>query len=155
MKEVRRLLHSLEEGYGDRLGDHLANRSLVLRVDQAGHAFIKVEDTLVYPVHSGVIQIASVDLMVDLLAEYEPGAGLRGPHLLVPRPLLRIVPGKLGGEPHVADTRIETRALMALANRGYETSQLLEFYPFLDAASVDQAVDLERQLNRNLTASAA
>src|SRR5688572_30799038 len=32
----------------------------------------------------------------------------QGPDLLDPRPLLRIIPGKLHGEPHVVDTRIPT-----------------------------------------------
>ena len=32
------------------------------------------------------------------------------PDLLEPRPLLRIIPGKLHGEPHVLDTRIPSAA---------------------------------------------
>jgi len=124
-------------------------------VDRAGRPFIEVEAALRFAVAAGVQQVASAEMMIDLLAEYEPGEGLHGPHLLVPRPRLRIIPGKLGGEPHVADTRIETRALMTLAKRGFETTQLLEFYPFLDRESVAQSVDLERQLDRNLAIHAA
>ena len=41
--------------------------------------------------------------------------GGTGPDLLRPRPQLRIVPGKLGGSPHVEHTRLET---LALASRG-------------------------------------
>ena len=155
MQNVRNVLAALEEDYGTRLGEHLANRSVILRVDSGGRPYIDVNELVVSPVASSVYQTASPELILDLLAEYEPGLGLHGPHLLVPRPLLRIIPGKLGGEPHVYDTRVETRGLMALNTRGYETERILEFYPFLDAASVQQAIDLEEQLTRNLTPRAA
>ena len=155
MRQVRTLLSALEREFSDRLGDHLANKSVVLRVDSAGRPFIQVEQALVHPQASGVLQAASPELMVDLLAEYTPEQGLRGPHLLTPRPRLRIVPGKLGGEPHVEDTRLDTRTISALSRRGYKVGAILKFYPFLDRRSVHQAVDLEEQLDRNLGRIAA
>lgn len=155
MLEVRNIIRVLEDQYGRRLGDHLVNRSVVLNVDSAGKPYIRVEDMLARPLRSGDLQTASGELMVDLLSEYETGHGLRGPHLLRPRPNLRIIPGKLGGEPHIQDTRIETRIITALIRRGYETSRVLEFYPFLDATSLEQAVDLEDQLDQNLARRAA
>lgn len=154
MKQVRALLWTVEEDSGDRLGERLARRSLVLRVDTSGRPYVEIEDELAQPVDQGVLQLASSDLMIDLLAVYEPGQGIRGPHLLTPRPQLRILPGKLGGEPHIQDTRIETRAVSALIQRGYEAEQIIELYPFLDVASVEQAVDLEEQLSGNLRSAA-
>ena len=155
MRQVRTVLYTVEEDFDDRLGDHLANKSIILQVDSAGRPFVSVGDTLVQPLDAGALQAASQELMIDLLTEYESGEGFRGPHLLNPRPKLRIIPGKLGGEPHIEDTRIETRVVTALVRRGFETNQVLEFYPFLDSASIAEAVDLEAQLDRNLGRVAA
>lgn len=154
MKQVRALLRTLEREFEDRLGEQLARRSVILRVDSAGRPFINIEQDMVHPVSHEALQLASSDLMIDLLAVYEPGQGIRGPHLLTPRPQLRILPGKLGGEPHIEDTRIETRAVNALIQRGYAAEQVVELYPFLDLASVEQAVDLEDQLSGNLRSAA-
>lgn len=155
MRSVRQVLAALEEDFGTRLGEHLASRSVILLVDARGRPYIEVGEAVLRPIASGVYQKTSAEVSIDLLAEYEPGLGLHGPHLLVPRPLLRIIPGKLGGQPHVYDTRVETRVIMALKARGYETKRLLEFYPFLDPNSVQQAIDLEEQLTKNLTRRAA
>jgi hypothetical protein len=56
------------------------------------------------------------DASGELLQVLEPFAareGSGGPDLHAPRPELPIVPGKLGGSPHVAHTRVETEALAA------------------------------------------
>jgi uncharacterized protein (DUF433 family) len=50
--------------------------------------------------------------------------------LLRPRELLRIVPRKLSGAPHVLDTRVETQAIAALSQRGYAPDKIRELYPF-------------------------
>jgi uncharacterized protein (DUF433 family) len=90
--------------------------------------------------------------VIDVLAEYRVAAleGLVGPSLTEPRPLLRIVPGKLAGEPHVVDTRVSTTLIDALMNRGYSAAHVLEFYPFLSEATIDQSRSLEDQLRGNL-----
>ena len=153
MSQVRNLLRTLES-LGDRLGDHLGNQSIVLRVDPRGAPHITVEGRLVRPGRSGSGQFVSPELAIDLLTEYQPGHGLQGPHLLAPRPRLRIIPGKLGGEPHITDTRIESSVMAALARRGCDVADILRLYPFLDSSSVDESLDLERQLQRNLAVAA-
>jgi uncharacterized protein (DUF433 family) len=154
MSQVRGMLEALE-ALGDRLGEHLAERSVVLRVDARGHPHLGIEDKLLLPVRRGSAQFVSPEIAVDLLQEYEPGgADLLGPHLLQPRPQLRIIPGKLGGEPHIRDTRIDTLTMVALAQRGYTTGDILDLYPFLDSAGVEDSLDLERQLQRNLGVAA-
>ncbi|HEX2029435.1 MAG TPA: DUF433 domain-containing protein [Nitriliruptorales bacterium] len=60
----------------------------------------------------------------------------RGPDLARPRPRLRIVPGKLSGEPHVAQTRIATASIAALHRRGYPDEPIGELYPDVDRAAV-------------------
>lgn len=92
--------------------------------------------------------------MLNLLAPYAAGPLICGPDLKEPRPLLRIVPGKLAGSPHVKDSRIETQALAALARRDLPAAKIYQLYPGLPANAVEQAVDLERQLSANLAAAA-
>jgi uncharacterized protein (DUF433 family) len=93
--------------------------------------------------------------VLNLVVPFETDEGTRGPDLIKPRPTLRIVPGKLGGEPHVARSRIETRALAALARRGMNANNIVRLYPLLDEAAVGEALDLEDQLERNLGVAAA
>lgn len=76
--------------------------------------------------------------------------GTRGPDLHTRRLRLRIVPGKLGGSPHVAHTRLESQALGALASSGLSEVKIYRLYPQVDRQAIDDALDLERQLVRNL-----
>lgn len=100
---------------------------------------------------SGQGLIANPELL-NLVLPFESEHGIRGPDLIEPRPTLRIVPGKLGGEPHVARSRVETRALAALARRGMGSSNIVRLYPALGEAAVADAIDLENQLARNIGA---
>ena len=90
---------------------------------------------------------------LDVLAAF-PSNGSLGPNLVEPRPRLRIIPGKLGGAPHVVDTRIETEGLAALERRGLPLEKIQALYPNLDPDDVAQAIDLENQLSSNLAAAA-
>jgi uncharacterized protein (DUF433 family) len=89
----------------------------------------------------------------DRLEVIEPFAtreGLRGPDLHSPRPRLRIVPGKLGGSPHISHTRVESQALAAVAASGLNDAKIYQLYPDLDHNAIEEALDLERQLAANL-----
>jgi uncharacterized protein (DUF433 family) len=79
---------------------------------------------------------------LNLVAAYND----RGPDLLEPRPLLRILPGKLHGEPHIAHTRISTAVLYELHREGYNDEQIRRMYPDLSADALRQAIDLEQSL---------
>jgi uncharacterized protein (DUF433 family) len=70
----------------------------------------------------------------------------RGPDLLEPRPLLRILPGKLHGEPHVLHTRIATAVLYELHREGYSDDQIRRMYPDVSEDALRQAIDLEQSL---------
>lgn len=72
-----------------------------------------------------------------------------------PRPTLRIVPGKLLGEPHIQATRIPTHMLAALARRGFEPAAITEMYPPITRENVAEALDLEVQLEEKLNRRAA
>jgi uncharacterized protein (DUF433 family) len=97
-------------------------------------------------------QLADRDLLQPI-APFVAAEGTRGPDLLQPRPTLRIVPGKLGGSPHVVDTRVETRALSALCEGGMLAGRIAALYPHLSEVQIAEALDLEEQLRRNLLAA--
>jgi uncharacterized protein (DUF433 family) len=92
--------------------------------------------------------------MFDVLRPFEMGSARGGPDLVAPRPRLRIVPGKLAGAPHVYRTRIETEALAALRWRGLAAGKIVSLYPVLEPADVDEALDLEQQLQPDLALAA-
>ena len=91
---------------------------------------------------------------LNLTAPFPTEPGVKGPHLVEPRPHLRIVPGKLAGSPHVQRTRIETQALAALIRRGANEDNVYQLYPVLKVDEIREAIDLEAQLDRNLGVAA-
>lgn len=93
--------------------------------------------------------------LIDVLAPFNTVEGSRGPDLSIPRPELRILPRKLSGAPHVADTRVETQAIQALASRGYGVDEIAALCPFLTTAQIRESIDLEEQLARNIAVQAA
>lgn len=95
------------------------------------------------------------DELLDLVAPLTTVEGTHGPNLLCPRPLLRIVPKKLGGAPHVRGTRIETQSLESLRASGYTEEGIVNLYPYVSSDAVRESFDLERQLRDNLRTRAA
>jgi uncharacterized protein (DUF433 family) len=93
--------------------------------------------------------------VLDLIAPFSTLEGARGPDLYQPRPELRILPGKLSGSPHVVGTRVETRAIAALFEEGYVLENIVQLYPYLSLDQIQQALDLEQQLARNLSVPVA
>ena len=129
------------------------NGPSVVAVDRAGRIVL---DPSRAPQHPTGQTLAGRDHdVIDLLLPFETSEGTNGPDLVRPRPLLRIIPGKLGGEPHVARSRVETRALAALARRGMNTGNIVRLYPALEEAAIAEAIALEHQLENNLSAFAA
>ncbi len=133
-----------------------ALRALDLELFEAGRPLVVVDrngNVLLDP-PGGALQTPSGQTVVrdllDVVAPFDTVEGLRGPDLQAPREHLRIVPLKLAGSPHVQGTRVETRALAALATRGYEQSQIAALYPGVGFGAVAEALDLESQLARNL-----
>ena len=125
------------------------NRPTVL-VDGNGHLHLKHPEG----VQDLTGQVVSENLL-DLIAPFSTREGTRGPDLIMPRADLRIVPGKLSGSPHVARTRLETRALAALADDGFDVPGIHRLYPYVTQPQIEQALELERQLTDNLIKRAA
>lgn len=83
-------------------------------------------------------------LMEDVLPLVQPFQ--TGPDLYRPRPLLRIIPGRLHGEPHLVGTRIASAVVFEFARMGYPLSDIQEFYPDADRDALQQAIEFERSL---------
>lgn len=88
---------------------------------------------------------------LDLLGPFDMD-GVRGPHLVLPRPHLRIVPGKLAGQPHIAQSRLSTLAIAALASKGMSLDTIQSLYPSMPLEVILEAISLEDQLRANVAA---
>jgi len=122
-----------------------------VRVDRSGRIHLATDPSLEA---EGRQRVLPPEDELDLLAPFPVKEGAKGPHLVTPRPHLRIVPGKLGGSPHVIHTRLESQAIGGLAGAGLPTAKIYRLYPDVAASAIDDALDLERQLARNLSAAA-
>lgn len=145
MRAIRRLMRQLGP-VAQNLWD--SSEGSPIRVDPSGRLYIQGEDNL--RDLQGQLAMGTV---LDPLAPFEGEKGIMGPDLLRPKPHIRIVPGKLAGEPHIEGTRIETRILAALARRGWDVGGIVELYPHLRPDQVGDALDLERQLAGNVEAA--
>jgi uncharacterized protein (DUF433 family) len=120
-----------------------------VQVDRSGNVFVASEPDPEAANRQRALKTGGADLL-DVLDPFLSGKGSRGPNLLRPRPMLRIVPGKLGGSPHVVHTRLESQALGALATNGLSVNKIYRLYPAVEPQAIDDALDLERQLEQNL-----
>ena len=147
MQKVREMLAAIAEaGYSRERLAHL------VAVSHDGQLFIRVNSDVVDAEQGGTDRFALVRAdrsrqiampgVLQLVGPY--GAA---PDLLIPRQRLRIIPGKLSGEPHVQDTRITTAVLYRLDRLGYPESDILEMYPDIAPEELKQAVDLEQSLH--------
>jgi uncharacterized protein (DUF433 family) len=139
MGQIRDALAHLDE-YGIDPWAGESGDSSPLRVDRSGRVFLDLEDRL----EAASRQTAYAPAL-DLLGPFDaPGAS--GPDLRRPRPHLRIVPGKLGGEPHLAHSRLTTLAVAALSARGYSVDAIHALYPAEPTEAIGEAIDLEQRL---------
>lgn len=145
MPAVRQALAQLRELDMDLWGETGPN----VLVDPAGTIHLATAPDAELPGRQRVLD----DDALNLIAPFSVGAA-RGPNLVAPRPQLRIVPGKLGGSPHVQNTRVESQALSALRDSGLPTATIYELYPSVSEPAIDEALDLETQLAKNLRAAA-
>lgn len=140
MPDVRRALGRLDELGLDIWADGGGGASPLL-VDRRARIYIAA---------AGDVMDASGQRVIgeclDLLAPFLDDGRVRGPDLRRPRPLLRIVPGKCAGEPHLSGTRLTTQTLAALAERGYDVAGICRLYPDQGVDAIREAIDLEQQL---------
>ena len=138
MGDVRRALAELEHR-GLDIWDDAAEPNSPLQVDHSGKIWLQVD---------GVAERdgqAALPGILDLLGPFECGHQ-RGPDLLRPRPRLRIIPGKMSGEPHLAGSRITTQVAAALYERIPDATRIAALYGGLDAGGFEEAIEFEHSL---------
>ncbi|MDP8922589.1 MAG: DUF433 domain-containing protein [Chloroflexota bacterium] len=134
MPKIRAMLRTIEE-----IGQSRELLHRLVAVSEDGDLHLRLgDDQIMRADRTG--QLVMPD-MVRLVTPYGSG-----PDLLYPRDHLRIIPGKLHGEPHVKDTRISTAVLFRLHEMGYLVGDILEMYPDVSPAALHDALDLERPL---------
>ena len=138
MSQVREALAELERRNLDIWADN-GQPGSPLRVDRDGRVYLTDGWS------AGARGQMSLVGVLDLLGPFDNGRH-GGPDLIRPRPALRIVPGKVSGEPHLVGSRITTRALAAVHKRVRDLNAVVALYPGLDPESIGQAIDLERAL---------
>ena len=134
MPRIRTMLHALETS-------GIAREQLyrVVAVTESGQLTIRLSEQDVAIAESG-----RQGLMEGVLALVRPFGS--GPDLYRPRPLLRIIPDKLHGEPHLVGTRIASAVVFEFDRMGYPLADIWEFYPGADPAALAQAIEFERTL---------
>ena len=139
MSQVREALADLERRGLDVWDDGADEPDSPLRVDQSGKIWVQA---------NGVVETdgqQALPEILDLLGPFEFGQQ-RGPDLLRPRPRLRIIPGKMSGEPHLAGSRITTQAAAALYEHFGDVERIAGLYAEMDAGIFEQAIEFEHSL---------
>jgi uncharacterized protein (DUF433 family) len=139
MAEVREALELLElQGVDLWSASSALGSSLV--VTRQGEIIVVAGDAMSTSRGQGVFPES-----LDILGPFDVD-GDWGPDLRRPMPHLRIVPGKVSGEPHLVHSRLTTQAVAALAGRGFTTADIRRLYPSEDPEGLSEAVELERRL---------
>jgi uncharacterized protein (DUF433 family) len=140
MSDVRRALAEVAELGLDIWSSGYDGQGTPLRVDRAGKIYVDVGERIETTHREGVIGEA-----LDLLGPFDTDEG-HGPDLIRPRPHLRIVPGKVSGEPHLDHSRITTLTVASLYDRFKDLDKVAALYPDVTLKAIEEAIDLERQL---------
>jgi len=146
MGKVRRALAALRDLDLDLFEE--GERPPVVAVTLDGDIVVNVDALPLQRAEDG--QYLQRDL-VDLVGPFEGLEGMRGPDLFWPRETIQILPRKISGAPHVAGTRLPTLSVYALAKRNFGVERIAKIYPFIDPKALSESIDLEEQLQKNLT----
>lgn len=147
MTEVRRALNQVSSLDLDLWTDNESGLQSPLLVHRDGAIVIGKPGERVTSIGQGQFDV------LDLLGPFDR-SGLRGPDLRRPRAHLRIVPGKVSGEPHLQHSRLTTRSIASLAQRGYDADDIAVLYPDELPEGIREAIDLEAVLSANQKAAA-
>jgi len=140
MNEVKRALRELDDLGLDVWSSDYEGPSTPLRVDRRGKVYVDAGPMVETTFREGVLEET-----LDLLAPFDTDEG-HGPDLVRPRRHLRIVPGKVSGEPHLEGSRITTQTVAALYNRFGDYDRVAALYPDVEVEAIREAVELEAQL---------
>lgn len=151
-----RALDWFRKGDDDRARARVADLRVALdRIEQTGYSREDLSQILAISAGDGRLYLqlpdrtiradpggqAALDETLYLVRPYK-----HGPDLLQPRPLLRIIPGKLHGEPHIVGTRIPSLTIAALDRDGFSPEQIGAMYPDATVEALREAIAFERSL---------
>lgn len=139
MPQVRRALRTLADDGMELWSRASGAHASPLVVDREGRIYIEQPDDLRTPRGQGVLDV------LDVLGPFTTDEDW-GPDLREPMPHLRIVPGKVSGEPHLVRSRLTTSAVAALARRGFDHEAIQRLYPHEDPDGLLEAIALEQRL---------
>lgn len=139
MTRVREALVELDERGLDIWNDSSGDLNSPLRVDASGKIWLEVDGV---PISEGQ---GALPGLLDLLGPFDL-ADRNGPDLIRPRPNLRIVPGRVSGEPHLARSRISTLSAAALYRNLGDIDAVAKLYPGFSVEAFRDAVEFERSL---------
>ncbi len=139
MPRVREALAELENLGLDIWDDRSGAAYSPLHVDAAGKIWVHADGIPATSRQQGIADF------LDLLGPFAVGQ-LKGPDLLRPRPSLRIIPGKLSGEPHLAGSRITTQAAAALYEHIPDVAQIADLYAGFEVGIFEEAIQFEHSL---------
>ena len=139
MRDVRRALHNLEQRGIDIWDEDRVESPL--RVDPSGQILIVSDEG------TENARGQFLNLYLDPLGPFPSGDSKgAGPSLLRPRPCLRIIPGRVSGEPHLVGSRITTQVVAALYREIKDVGKIAGLYPGVSIPTIEQAIDLEHFL---------
>ena len=140
MGRVREALTELERQGIDIWDDNRGEPDSPIRVDSSGKIWVVFDGVTEAP--DGQRALPGIR---DLLGPFDCDEQL-GPSLISPRPNLRIIPGKVSGEPHLAGSRITTQVAAALYEDIRNIERVSELYPGFDACAFEEAIEFESSL---------
>ena len=140
MSKVRWALNELEQQGLDIWAIGSEQQGSPLRVNTSGEVVLFDEHQVIQPdAHQ------ALPGMLDLLGPFDFGES-KAPDLIRPRSHIRIVPGKVSGEPHIAGSRITSQVIAALYERMQDINAVANLYPGFSNTQFKEAIDLERSL---------
>lgn len=139
MGDVRQALHNLEQRGIDIWDENRVESPL--RVAPSGQVLIVSDEG------TESVRGQFLNPCLDPLGPFESGDNIvGGPSLLRPRPCLRIIPGRVSGEPHLEGSRITTQVVAALYREIQDVGKIAELYPGVGIPPIEQAIELEHSL---------
>jgi uncharacterized protein (DUF433 family)/DNA-binding transcriptional MerR regulator len=124
--------------------EHLASYRLVS--DRTGNIQLLTSDEAVsLGRNRGQLQLIAV--IGEIIEPFAVRAGVLVPHLLRPRPGLTVDPETQGGSPVIAGTRVPYDAVASLMRDGVPAERITDYYPAVQAAAANDALDFARYVD--------
>lgn len=141
LQKIRTAIGNLRE-IGE--ADHLAAYRLVS--DKSGNIQL-VGDSEAVSLGKNTGQMQLVAIIGEVIEPFAAREGVLVPHLLSPRTGLAVDPETQGGTPVIAGTRVPYDAVADLMRDGVPAERISDYYPMVDAAAANDALDFARYVD--------